>query len=515
MKFRGRPLSDAWLVAIYMLATLVIGYGGYVFASIRTINPVKHLALIPSTSIDDRIYNIFLAQPQVCLQNFTSTLAEGGCRMQLLWTLGAYSGKLLGLQAPGVTTIALRIILLALLGLAFYYFNRAWSRRTHQDPRHTMGWLAALIVFMPVPLLFLNLGHELADASLIVATFASPPDIFSILMSLICVGGLYLSSENPRAWSTIGALAGIWAFLHPYFMFFWLTLAVVWLAKSRSLVQMRPLPSLLLILPTILVGGYYAWLAVTNQFFRYHLSSNVTGYDPRTMIALFAGACLSLALAMFILRKDDIRLSDISKRFGPFLLTWLAVGTVWAIIPTYTSRRMSLVLLVPLAIAVTRLVTLPGAKLFRRYILLMLIVNFVILTLISVVAQGQYFESDLRSRTVTPLDRQAAAYLATRPQDYYIGSTRAIIRFPWLSRTRMLNVQNPESPELALWNNLLNELILPNPSCAAVQSRLLAGHISGIILDTATKPREMQGIASCGYEAVYDNPDWVIYSIKP
>lgn len=512
MIIRWSPMSASRLAASYMIAAFILGFGGFTAAFIRITGSVQQLALIPTSSVDDRIYNILITQPSICIQNLTSTLAEGGCRIQLLWTVSAYAGKFFGLQMPGALAILLRITLISLIGLALYFFNRLWCQQTHINPDVSMMWIGALIVAMPVPLLFLGLGHELVDASLILAALASPPNLFSILMSIVCAGGLFIYHNNPAAWSWIGILAGIWAWVHPYYIYFWLTLACVWIIQMRQLSKANISSAALLIVPTLVAGGYYAWLAQSNHFFQYHLAHNITNYSSGTVIPLIIGIILSLVLAVLILYKDGIEWRDAVNTLGPSLISWLAVSGAWAVIPMPTVRRASLVVLVPLCLAVARLAALPNTRLFRRYITTIIILNMIVLTLTSYVAQSPYLASDLRARVVTPADREFATYLSSRPQDNYIGSPRAVIRFPWLSRTRMLNVQIPESPDYTSWNKVLASLSAQSSPCNSLLLQLRQGRVAGIILDTATHQREIAAAKSCGFIPAYSNSDWMVMS---
>ncbi len=499
----------ALTLSLSLILALLIGFGGFIVALLRTVFTAGSTQVIPAFTVDDRIYNILIASPTICLQNLTSTLNEGGCRVQLLWS---FSHSLYHFDSPALAAIGLRLILLIGIGIALFYFNRAWCRQTDQNPNRTMLWLCGLLVFIPFPLMLLGFGRELTDASLVYATIASPSDLFSILMTIVCLGGLYINRENTRTWPLLGLLAGAWALIHPYYIFYWLTIIVAWALISGKSNRLRHLRTSTLILPTLLAGAYYAWLGNTNEFFRNQLATNITLFEPKTLLPLLIGIIIALILAALTLRKDQITRVMITRAIDPYLGVWLTVSTVWQLIPVHSWRRSVLILLLPLTLTTVRLANLTLARHYRKYILAVLATNVIILIAISYEAQSQYLAANLRPVTVTATDRQTAHYLENHPQQSFIGSHWAVMRFPWLSRTRMLNVQPPESPNYHAWNNLLRDIATPAFPCNLITQHLKNGRVSGVILDRTTMKPQIDYFAACRYKTDYQNADWVIVS---
>lgn len=460
-----------------------------------------HLPLI-LLSPDDIIYNQLSSSGKFCLVNTTSSMAEGGCRVRPIW----YLGHLLSFGQPAIAAFLLRVILYCGIAIASIYGVKLWAEQAGLEANRALQWFLLLLCLTPLPLILTgNYLFAVPELTLSGSLFYSVPNLLSYLMYIISIGGLYVLYDNKKSWPVLGLVAGFWSINHPYYILFIGSVYGAWWLVSKDKKQSIGW-ALSLVLPTFLVGLYYLWLSRVNVFFRYHLSTNVTTQWPLSLALTMFGLAL---VAVLVARHARANGQKISEYFTPRLGLWLGLAIIWQFVPTATSRRMLLILPLPIVLVlVSAILKSPKKLAWLRILSVTALATNALLSAIlgcMVLANGLGVDGGVAVR-----DQDYALASRLIAGQNYASDQAGSARFLWMAPIRIINAHLDESPAYGSWWSIISVPAYDAQYCQRAFGRLSKDTVAGIILQAKVSSGQVAHLQACGLKASYRNDYWVL-----
>ncbi len=462
------------------------------------------IALAP-TSRDDTVYYQLMTSGQVCLQNLTSTLAEGGCRLWPLWLIGGW----LSFGVPGLGMLVLRLVIMAGLGVTIWYGVRVWTAQTGLNQVRLRNWLTGFLVLSPLPLVLVtSYALVVPELTLPGSLLYSPSNLLSWWLYVLVGGGLYLYRTRPAAWPWLGLLAGAWGLHHAYYVPYVLTLFGGWLLLNRRQARQHLWQAVSLLAPLILIAGYYLWLSQASPFFAFHLTSNHTRHYPWMRWWLLLA--VAVALIIIWLGRRALR-SRASLRVSRFMYLWLGLSVAWQLVPQFTERRLMLILALPLAIVLTELVVASATALKRTrpYLLVIFITNGLLLMGLMIANASIWASDATQAYVVTRSDQAFADKLkALGPGRRYVADETATSRYLWQGQIIIVNAHHHLSPDFGYWAKNLTSLEKNQLSCSAFSRGTSEKFVEGVILHNKISQLLLNRLSNCGWNAQLQDDQW-------
>ncbi|HSX02831.1 MAG TPA: hypothetical protein VLI05_05985 [Candidatus Saccharimonadia bacterium] len=500
----GRRLRPHWWWLV-LATTGLVGCAGLVIGWVRVL-AAHDATLGPIYGFDDPLYYQLMAAGRLCLHNATSLLADGGCRVRPVWWIGG----LLSFGQPALGGLLLRVITLAALALVLGWGARQWARREGLPELPARNLLVAGLVLSPLPLaLLMPYAIGVSDLTLSESLVFSPPNLLSWLLYTVTVGGLYVYRDRPQAWPFLGLVAGFWGLNHPFFLGFMLSLFGLWLVIEWRQTRRHWLAAVALVVPPGLAGLYYIWLSRVNQFFQFHLISNVTRHYPGMVWWLAAAITMVVIMAWYGYYRTQVgRSRPLPDRF---LLLWVAVAGLWQFVPQPTERRLVLILALPLALLVARMLLSTSQLWVRRAVAGLWVSNGLMLLAVALSMNAPLFGRDVQRYMVTPRDQQFAQQLSPPGRlQRYLADIPAANEFLWQTPLLILNGHQFESPRFDQLNRALADLRDGHSSCQAFAQRVAPLQLDGLVLQRAASARLIARLAACGSRPLHQNATWTV-----
>lgn len=462
------------------------------------------------TNTDDIVYNSVITSPTICLNNITSTISESGCRIWLLWWPAMLIYQIT--NSLNFSIIAFRLLLIIFFVFTLNYVFKSFTPEKLQTKRNLFIFLG-LSLFGSISLFLIPYlpGHP--GINLIIALTAYPTNFFSWVMSLLVIYNFYSNRLKTERWWLVGLLAGIWIFIHPFFVYFWLSFAVIWLCFNFKLALDNIWSTIALFLPTFFVGCYYLYLKATNVFFQFHLTTNTQPID------WMSWGSILIIITFIMITLWYFKHKNCTPAVNSFILLWLGLSILWVSLPTTVAWRQYILFQWPLALIIYQFVinyqnqTKKGLHywLINIYLLFLIVGNILYSSVILGAHSFSRATSNTRSFALTQTDNEVGKFLESNYSNEFIASDYiGFFRFSWKPRLKIINSHFMESPDYYKFigmNKLGNQNLI---SCAEINSFSMNKSFKLYVLFKPNNKIFIKKLKECSWLPEFENSDWVV-----